>query len=287
MFPKRVLVLVVVLASLSLACNLVTSRFNRVETGPVREEPIEVDSPDAADTVRLYLNFAAGELRVSSGAGDRVVSGMARYNVEELKPDVVVGGNEVTVETGDLSIEGIPAFRDNLINEWDLQLGEVPIDLTIGAGAYQGRIDLGGLSITNLDVTDGASDVELEFSEPNQVQMDEFRYETGASNVELSGLANANFSDMTFRGGAGNYTLEFDGNLERDADVQIDVGVCQLTLIVPDGVSARLEFEGGLSNVDVQGGWSRSGNLYTVEGDEPTINVHIDMGAGNLQLRTR
>jgi hypothetical protein len=71
--------------------------------------------------------------------------------------------------------------------------------LVINGGAYQGRIELGGLSLLSLEVNDGASDVKLEFSEPNGVVMDTLKYSTGASNVELSGLANANFKSMVFR----------------------------------------------------------------------------------------
>ena len=33
-----------------------------------------------------------------------------------------------------------------------------------------------------------------------------FRYETGASKVKLTGLANANFGTMDFNSGAGDYT---------------------------------------------------------------------------------
>ena len=41
------------------------------------------------------------------------------------------------------------------------------------------------------------------------------RYETGASTVKLNGLANANFGTLIFSGGAGDYTLDFSGDLQR------------------------------------------------------------------------
>ncbi len=104
------------------------------------------------------------------------------------------------------------------MNIWELEIGSSPVELKINAGAYKGNYDFGGLAITSLEVTDGASDVELAFSSPNQLEMETFRYVTGASNLEMTGLANANFESMTFRGGAGDFKLDFSGQLKRDTD---------------------------------------------------------------------
>ena len=63
--------------------------------------------------------------------------------------------------------------------------------------------------------------------------MNLFRYETGASLVTLTGLANANFSLFEFSGGAGNYTLDFSGELNRDATVSITTGLGNLRIVIP------------------------------------------------------
>jgi hypothetical protein len=115
--------------------------------------------------------------------------------------------------------------------------------------------------------------------------MDNLTYETGASSVTLTGLANANFSSMNFRSGAGNYTLDFTGELQRDASVEIRSGVSNVIIIVPEGTAARLSYEGALLNVDARDSWQASGGDYTLSGDGPTITIDVDMGAGNLELR--
>ena len=53
-------------------------------------------------------------------------------------------------------------------------LGESPIDLEITAGAYTAFMELGGLSLTNLTIKDGASDVNLFFSEKNRITNESF-----------------------------------------------------------------------------------------------------------------
>ena len=57
----------------------------------------------------------------------------------------------------------------------------------------------------------------------------------------MTGLANANFSTMIFSSGAGDYTLDFSGDLQRDATVTITTGLSNLKLVVPKGVAATAD----------------------------------------------
>ncbi|HNB41953.1 MAG TPA: hypothetical protein PLG52_10665, partial [Anaerolineales bacterium] len=125
---------------------------------------------------------------------------------------------------------------------------------------------------------------ELAFSEPNPVEMSTFTYSTGASDVKITGLANANFSFFDFSSGAGDYTLDFSGDLQRDASVKIETGLSNFIIIVPEGVDAVVTVQGGLSNVNAGPGWERSGSDYIQKGEGPTITFVIEMGAGNLTL---
>jgi hypothetical protein len=133
-------------------------------------------------------------------------------------------------------------------------------------------------------VKDGAAHVDLNFSQPNKADMSLFRYETGASNVKLTGLANANFNSMTFSSGAGDYTLDFTGTLKRDATVTVSSGLSNLIVVVPTGVNAQVTVEGGLANVSAGSGWSQNGNIYSQAGSGPTLTFIIKTGAGNLTL---
>lgn len=274
----------------SLACSFTVDLpdlpdLGRVETGPIQTDTIEIarlDDPE--ETAEITLAFGAGELEIESGGTDFLVEGTARYNLDDLQPEVDVSGNEVRISQGDFEFDGIPNFDDHT-NEWSLRLGRDPMTLRITAGAYQGVMELGGLALRGLHVSDGASDVEVSFSEPNTVAMDELRYESGASRVVLSNLANANFSSMEFQSGAGDYTLDFSGDLQQDADVIVESGLSNVTIIVPEGVNARVSFEGGITNIDTHGRWRQSGNDYVLEGDGPSIVIDLRMAAGNVTLR--
>jgi hypothetical protein len=284
---KKISAALIVLSIVTLACGI---NFQlptiQVKTGPTVEEEIQIpflDNPD--DVAVVTLEFGAGELNLEPGAEDYLIDGVVTYNVEDFKPQIDIDGNEVKIEQGDLDINGIPDFRGNIKNEWDFKLSDSPMDLTVNAGAYSANFEFGGLALTELEIKDGASSVDLEFSEPNLADMDTLEYITGASEVSMYGLANANFDDMVFRSGAGSYRLEFDGDLKRDADVSIDSGVSSITLVFPEGTNVELRFTGGLTNLETRGNWDRSGNLYTLEGDGPTLYIDVNMGAGNLVLR--
>jgi hypothetical protein len=285
---KPLLLIVIVLSLTALACGVsIDLPITDVKTGPTVTEDIRIEVPEVGEPVDVTLAFGAGELDIQPGAGNTLIEGTASYNIEDFKPEIMVSGSSVRLETGNLEISGIPTFGDKFKNEWDLRLGDAPMNLVINSGAYNGNIDLGGLSLLSLEVTDGAADVDLRFSRLNQVEMDTLRYQTGASSVSLRGLANANFDRMIFKSGAGDYTLDFSGDLQRDMDVSIDSGMSSIEIIVPRGVPVEVRYDGGLSNVDYSGDWQRSGNDYYQDGSGPGINININLGAGDLRLRNR
>lgn len=289
MFPKQLFIALGVLALASLACSIT---FNTPEvnfnTGPTVTDEINVPLLSTSTVANVEINFGAGNLNISPGAENALVAGTATYNVQEFKPTVDVQGNNIRITQEISNLEGIPRLGSDIQNTWDLNFNAAPMDLRIAAGAYRGRIELGGLAIENLRVSDGAADSQLSFSQPNQSQMETLRYETGASKVTLNGLAYANFQDMVFRGGAGDYRLEFSGDLQRNATVNVQAGLSNVVIVVPDGTNVSLSVQGGLTNVDVRDSWRSAGqDNYTLSGTGPQLTISVDLGAGNLELRNQ
>lgn len=274
----KVILAILVLSLVSMACGFTIDLPERAKAGPEVEESITVAAPNGEEA-HLSLSFGAGKLTLSPGAKN-LVDGTVIYNVEALEPEIIENGNSVEIKQGNINY--LPPT--DMVNQWDLKLGNMPMDLVISAGAYEGTIELGGLSLKSLEVNDGASDVDLSFSKPNLVDMSILRYATGASDVKLTGLANANFSTLTFSGGAGNYTLDFGGELQQDAVATIDAGFGNLSLIIPEGVHAKVSVEGAAVNINHGSGWSQSGQGYTQDGEGYTLTVIVKMAAGNLLI---
>jgi hypothetical protein len=288
MYRKYLIIPILIIAFVSLACSVSITLPNlQNKIGPTETDTIDVSFPENTQTVPdVTLNCGICDLNLQPGSSTSLVSGTVKYNVADLKPTVTVNGNNVTIQQGNFQLTGIPFVNTNVINDWNLSLANSPMNMYVKAGAYTGNYELGGLSIQHLEVTDGASRVKLNFSEPNQIEMTSFKYMTGASEVSLMGLSNANADEIAFNGGAGNYTLDFSGVLSRDVMVSIDAGISSVTVIVPNGVPAELTTNSTLITVNTSGGWQQSGNTYLLSGSGYKINITAKMGAGSLQLQT-
>jgi hypothetical protein len=274
-----ILILSLVLAACSFHIDLPVTQ----KVGPTVIDEINVPLPaDSTQTVDLTLKFGAGTLKLHPGAST-LVSGTATYNVSDFKPTVTVNASTVSIVQGNWKLTGIPDFS-NLKNEWDLALGTAPMNLTIDGGAYQAEYELGGLALANLALSDGAADTKLNFASPNLAEMSLLSYSTGASNVSLTGLGNANFASLEFDSGAGNYTLDFSGTFQRNGSVHIGTGVSNLTLVIPSGLPVQLTVDGGLSNVTHDSSWIRNGNVYSQAGTGPQLTIVVEIGAGNLTI---
>lgn len=274
----------------SLACGLPSINLPdvpRLTTIPTETLTVNEAAPDVA-VADVTLSMGAGTLELTGG-GDGLVSGEIRYNVAEWKPTITSADGAVTIEqnAGDNGF-AIPPSGSEIVNEWALKLGDVPMDLTINAGAYKGTLDLSGVPLQNLSISDGASSASVTFDSLNPEEMDKLRYDSGASSVTLSGLANANAHDIIFKGGAGDYTLDFTGGeLQRDTAVDITAGVSSVKLIVPEGMNVTVKVNGAISDVNTHGTWTASGSTYTTSGSGFTLTVNVDMGVGSLTLTSK
>lgn len=282
---KRWLVLLLVLGFSSLACsitmNLPEIPVPTIQTGEVQVMEINEPLPTAVEEpFKVRLDMGLGKLNLRGGASG-LMEGTIRYNVPDWKPTVTRGQSSFVIlqQTGDNL--GLPK---DTINEWNLQLGNVPMDLTINAGAYEGQLDLSGIPLSRLQISDGASKAEVLFNAPNPVLMSLLHYRTGASEVKLLNLGYANARQIVFEGGTGSYTLDFSGGLLQETTLQIKSGVSQVSLIVSQDTPARIRISGGLNNVSPKGTWSINDGVYEKSGSGPMLNVEIQMGVGSLEL---
>jgi hypothetical protein len=279
---------ILLLALVTMACGVkLKSPLSEIKPGPSQTVDVEIPYTEQSTGIVLNLDFIAGDLKLAPGSNDQIVSGTAIYNAVELEPIIDENGSSYTLKAGNMKIEGMPVCPDDVTNSWDLKLANIPMSLNLVAGAYNGNLELGGLSLEKLSISEVGSTETVNFSKPNQVEMSSLTFSTGGSTLIMKGLANANFAQMDFNSGAGDYTLSFDGDLQRDASVIIKTGAATLTIIVPAGVNSQITYNGGLSSVNVEGGWTQNENIYNLSGSGPTITITVDLGLGTLNLKTK
>jgi hypothetical protein len=273
----KILSLILVLG-LMMSCTF-SVNVPKVRTGVTQS--LEINENATSSPVMLTIEMGAGKLNLSGGAS-KTVEGTVLYNVDAWVPVIENDGDRITLSQTNTSTVGFPDGK--IINEWDLKLGPAPINLSIATGAYEGSLDLSGISLTRLSIADGASKSTISFNTPNPVEMELLEYRTGASEVNLIGLGNAGVDDVVFTGGAGSYKLDFSGEAGNDINVRISAGMSDITLTIPANMQATITVNGGLSNINANGTWTINGNSYTSGSAGPTIRITVDMAVGNLNL---
>jgi uncharacterized protein DUF2154 len=286
MARKKDLIVICTVVLVVLSCTTIRlPKVRKVETGPTQTKQIKVPLPDGGDVQDVEIAMGAGQLVIQPGAETSLIEGEIRYNVQELAPEVTTSGDGTSIRQGKL--EGIPDLENTIENHWDLRLGQSPMALTLNVGAAEADVDLGGLALHRVTVAQGASNFDLSFSEANPAEMNTFGITAGASRMVVSGLGNANAAEVAFKGGAGSYTFQFDGELQRDVRVSIDAGLGQVVVIVPEGVPATVVFEGAAADVDAVQEWARTDEGFAMSGTGFGIAFEIKMGAGGLELRNK
>ncbi len=284
----RMTLAVILAASMLGLVTFVVSCDVGVDIGPTQE--LAIDEPlGSAAVTDVAISMGAGTLSLSPGATG-LVSGVVRYNVDAWKPVVGRTDRKLTIDQGKKG--GLEAIGGDVVNDWQLHLGGAPMRLEVSAGAYEGTYDLGGLTLQDLTIKDGAAKTEVTFDSANPGQMQRLLYETGASTVNLTGLANANFRTLEFKGGAGSYSLDFSGQLRTDGTVRVEAGVGTVTIVVPAETAARVTVEGSLTDVSLEGEWTTTGKTSgtpaaTAGGEGKTLTITVDMSVGTLKLVTK
>jgi hypothetical protein len=275
---RRMLIVTSVVSMLGLLM-FASSCGSEAGIGPTQE--LAIDEPlGSAAVTDVEIEMGAGTLSLSPGATG-LASGLIRYNVAAWKPTVERTDKRLTMKQ--TSKSGLGSIGGDIVNDWRLQ---------ISAGAYDGTYDLGGLILQDLTIKDGAAKSEVRFGTANPGQMQRLLYETGASTVNFTGLANANFRSFEFNGGAGSYTMDFSGQLRTDGTVRIEAGVATVRVVVPAETAAQVTVTGSLTDVSLEGAWTTTGSTSSTPaakagGQGKSLSIEVEMGVGTLELVTR
>jgi hypothetical protein len=233
---------------------------------------------DDGDEVRVSVEYGAGRFSVRSVEEGLLYRMNLRYDEDRYEPVAEYSGHSLDV--------GVQATRrsrgrgDRESGELALELARgVPMDLDLDFGAVHAELDLGGLALTNLDLSTGASESVVRVSELNQVAMGTARFEVGAAEFTIHDLGNLNAERIEFDAGVGAIVLSLDGDWQRDARLVIDMGFGALELHVPEGLGIQLRKDSFLTSLDSEGLVKRGDTFESLDWDRAERRVTIDLDA--------
>ena len=236
------------------------------------------------EALKVSVEYGAGKMFITPGTDGSLYKATLRYDADSFKPltQYQDGRLRIGIEGG--SVRG----RNMKSGQLDLALStKVPLDLDMKFGAVQAMVDLGGLRVRNAHIQTGASETDLKVSKPNMERCSEFKLEVGAADFSAEGLGNLNCASYDVDGGVGDVTLDFNGAWRVDTDVKVDMGLGQLTVVVPRGLGVKVEKGGFLASFDSEGLIKR-GNAYYSEnwekaGNRVSFNINAAFGAIRIQ----
>lgn len=233
---------------------------------------------DGEDDIRVSVRYGAGLFSIRSVDGGLLYRMHLEYDEDRFEPLAEYSGNrlELGVET---RRRGLDIDTDEA-GELRLELARgIPMDLELEFGAVKAELDLGGLALTDLDLRTGASESEVDVSEPNPSRIGTARFEVGAAEFTARNLGNLNADRIEVDAGVGSITLGLEGRWQRDAHLDIDMGLGSLELRIPEGLGIRLRKDSFLTSLDSQGLVKRGDVYESLDWDRADRRVTIELDA--------
>jgi len=256
--------------------------------------------------VRIKLESSFGTVVCSRGPSDKVMIFDLKME-DDHKPNVDIdyrikndvgyldisresdGGNSVSLHLNDDDEDRNEGSFEN--GKWYMRFTDaVPLSIDAELGAGRGDFDMTGLDIKDFTMSAGASSTTLTFGEPNKSEIDDMEIRSGVSKFVGEKLCNANFNRLTFEGGVGSYYLNFEGELHREVNVKIKIGLGAVTIVIPRETGAKVHYqENWFSNftIDKDFDEERKGvyvtdNYSTAEGK---MNIYVESGLGSVKVK--
>ncbi len=204
-----------------------------MHTGPTQHDSVSI-ARDSSEFLNVNLNMGGGNLSVSPGT-QKFAEGDLIYNVELWKPIVKYS---TAAGHGALEIDqpgSRHAHTGNMKYDWNLRLADnVPIDLTVHFGAGGAQLDIGRLTLRNVDVTMGVGELHM----------------------DLRGVPQRNY-DVRIRGGVGEATIRLPRDVGVSAKAVGGIGEIHTSGLHKDGnryLNDAYERSKSTIHLDIQGG---------------------------------
>ncbi len=238
------------------------------------------------NSLRIDIRYGAGRFQVSPADGGVLYRMHLRYDEENFEPVAEFEGDHLRLGVESIG-RGLSLGKGKSSGELDVELARgVPMDLDLEFGAVRADVDLGGLSMTDLEITTGASESRVDISEPNPIPMESATFEVGAADFSARHLGNLNAERMEVDAGVGNIVLDFTGEWQRDATVNVDMGLGALELRFPRGLGVRLIRDTFLTSFDSEGLVKRGDSYYSLDWEdaEYQLTVTVDAAFGSIEV---
>ena len=248
---------------------------------------------EGVEKVIIDADLGAGEFNLKSADIDDIAIIDIEYDSRKIDYEI---DYDVKRSTGYLAFESESRRKNNIDtddNLWDIIVStKYNTEINFDIGACDAEFDFGGIALEYLEIDVGAAEGTIEFSKPNPIRLKEINIDAGASSIEMISMGNANFDELNFSGGVGSFDIDLrGGEYHGESRVNLEVGLGSAKIIVPKGLSVRIETEGNnwLSSIDFH-----NEDLDEIDDDlyespdfddaDDRLVISIEVGLGSVDL---
>jgi len=276
---------------LLLSLFLVTSLTAQNNTKHIRESQLLSNEK----SMHIDVEYALGKFTLNPSLSEEAYVVNIDYPADIFTPSVDysiedgVGYLTVKSNTGEDDDINIDWEERDANSRWDIEYNPIiPTTMDLGIGLGKGVLELGDAHITRLDVENGLSETEINFSKPNNAILEVMDFETGLGKFRAKSLGNARFKEMNFECGLGSATLDFHGAILDKCVAEISVGLGSATLIVPEDLGVQVETKDSfMSSVSFDSSFRRhDGNYYSPNWNEAErkMKLKVEVGLGSISV---
>ncbi len=242
------------------------------------------------EILSVSLNIDAGKIKVHKNEQPDKIFISVQYdeNSDKIDIDFDERKNELYI-----SID-----RDKWFKSWDehrapklevLLPFDVEIELRNKIKAGEINFDLGALKLIDFQLRNFAGEVEVDFSEPNQVEMGFMDINVKVGETTLRRLSNARFRNAKINGGIGELSIDFSGEGLKSSHAEIDLDIGETTIYLPRELGVQFDSStfGFLTHSKIDYEFIKKGRFYYSEQYESaskTMDFSISSGIGELRV---
>lgn len=238
----------------------------------------------------LSLDLGVTDFKLSKGSSDKLFK-IHHTKGENFSHKIIFSQRELQIKNHikpvSFDITSLKKFVDPHSKKFLIELNpKVKLYMKVKFGGGKANFDFTDLKIKRLRLSLGASDTRISFNKFNPEELDYLKIESGASNLSVIGIGNANCSEIDLNLGASNATLDFSGEIKKELYCEATMRVGRLNMLVPKEYGVKIQTTDKLANISLPDFYLKDGYRVSnnINKSDKIINLRIDSTLAQVSL---
>ena len=243
--------------------------------------------------IKANIDFSGGLITIKASDSSNNINGFIEFNPELFQPNL---------KFTSISRTGILDLSTNF--EFDLNLGKqnndygnkaeillptsIPINFNLDYSLSTIEMDLDKIEVSSFNFDLGLGSAILDFGNKLQSDCNYITVDVGMGSATIKNIGNLECDETKIECGMGSMLLDFSGEIYKNRDYDISVGMGSVEIQIPNDVNVLFKTDQSLlSNLELENMDLIKTNVYRNEKfdkDKPTLIFNCSIGLGSITL---